>query len=209
MSKRKGIIFAVAIAFIVAAAGGGLSLILGPGVNHTANTAGQPAVVMEVMDPSLNQYAPLWQKEIGRRFSNAVGVLCHGGEFIEDEWIVGSPTYGRSAQTADSLVAHFQAKYPGRTIVLLACNPGHLHLHVKGVYHATDSVWCVPDRENGKAGQDLAKLGERNDDKRGLPDDDGDQTPTEERGHPAPEIKINRSDLEPNVVGNIFEFVLD
>ena len=44
-------------------------------VMHTAG----PAVIMDVRDAALQQYAPLWQAEIQRRFPNAVALLCHGG----------------------------------------------------------------------------------------------------------------------------------
>jgi hypothetical protein len=113
-----------------------------PQSRHT----GRPGVIMEVMDPSLDQFAPLWQKEIGRQFNNAVGVLCHGGEFINGQWIVSAKNYGKY-QTAQELIKHFQAEYPDRVIVLLACNPAHLKLGIPGVYYAHSSVWCIPDRQ--------------------------------------------------------------
>lgn len=98
---------------------------------------------MEVLDPSLAQFAPMWQKEISRRFPNAVGVLCHGGEFVDGQWIVSAKAYGRDL-TAQDIARFAQAHYPGKTIVLLCCNPGHLKLGIPGVYHFEDSVFLCP-----------------------------------------------------------------
>jgi hypothetical protein len=106
-------------------------------------TAGQPAVVMEVLDPSLTPYAAEWQTEIARRFPNACGLLLHGDEVVEDEWIAHPMGYAMHVQT---LVKKYQAKFPERTIVLLACNVGHFKLNVPGVYYAKSDVWCHPDR---------------------------------------------------------------
>lgn len=123
----------------------------------SANTP-QPQVAMEVLDPSLEQYAVAWQAEIGRRFTNAVGVLAHGGDLEEGRWVIKSDH--KRLETADGVVAHYQKLYPGRTIVLLSCNPGHLKLNIPGVYHFHSSVWCVPDRAVGNDPiADVAKLG--------------------------------------------------
>lgn len=121
-----------------------------PAFKHVPVVSHAPRVDVVVCDPSLEQFANGWRQEIGRRFPDAVGVLCHGGEFIDGEWLVKVPSLNLPAMTADQVARHFQAKFPGRVIVLLACNPGHLHLHVAGVYHAEDSVWCVPDRLAGE-----------------------------------------------------------
>lgn len=108
-----------------------------------------PHVDVVVCDPDLEKFANGWRQEISRRFPDAVGILCHGGEFINGEWLVKVPSLNLPAMTADQVAQYFTDKFPGRVIVLLACNPGHLHLHVSGVYHAEDSVWCVPDRLTG------------------------------------------------------------
>lgn len=100
-------------------------------------------VVMKVYDPTLERFAPAWQKEIARRFPNAVGILLHGGELMEGHWTVKtSETYRTEAK---EVVLENMRLYPGKVVVLLACNPAHLQLGVPGVYHATDSVWCIPD----------------------------------------------------------------
>lgn len=141
---------------------------------------------MEVLDPSLESYASLWREEIARRFPDAVGVICHGGDLEEGRWVVRSG--GQYIQTADALVQHFQAKWPGRVIVLLACNPGHLALHESGVYYALDSVWCVPDRDTAEP----------------------DSAPGEDRLTMDGDAVLGGADrwhAESGVVGNIFEFV--
>lgn len=110
-------------------------------------TLDQPAVIMEVLDPSLNQYAPLWKAEIARRFPHAVGVLVHGGDFVEGQWIVGTHiNYATHVSPVKEVVEHYQKLYPDRTIVLLACNTGHLKLGIPNVYYFKSSVWCIPDR---------------------------------------------------------------
>lgn len=132
------------------------ALVLGfafcPAFKHveTKPVSHNPHVDVVVCDPSLEQFANGWRQEISRRFPDAVAILCHGGEFINGEWLVKVPALNLPAMTADQVAAHFKVKFPGRVIVLLACNPGHLHLHVSGVYHAEDSVFCIPDRAVGE-----------------------------------------------------------
>jgi hypothetical protein len=140
---------------------------------------------MEVLDPSLQGFAAGWQQEIGRRFPHSVGVLCHGGNFVGDQWIVTAKSFEHYL-TAPDIARHMQAKYPDRTIVLLCCNPGHLHLNVPGVYYAADSVWTVPDRQVGDHPEAA-----------GLTLDSGYE--------PA----MSRWSADPSVVGNIFEFLED
>lgn len=122
-----------------------LVLVLFP--RHSRVEIQAPAVVMEVLDGSLEEYAPLWQAEIARRFPHAVGILVHGGDFVEGEWIVGANLADGRVTPIQDVVEHYRRLYPDRTIVVLACNPGHLKMNIPGVYYATASVWCVPDRE--------------------------------------------------------------
>jgi uncharacterized protein YigE (DUF2233 family) len=63
---------------------------------HSAVPSG-PDVVIETLDPSLEQFATYWQNEIGRRYHNSVGILVHGGDFVEGQWIAGS-NYAASHQ---------------------------------------------------------------------------------------------------------------
>lgn len=109
----------------------------------------QPDVVMHCMDPAIPEAGvKLWKKEIARRFHCSVGIVVHGGEFVEGQWLV--KTSGLSscvARPAAEVVRHYQGMYPNRTIVLISCNPGHLSLGVPGVWYARANVWVVPDRE--------------------------------------------------------------
>lgn len=148
-----------------------------------ARTA-QPAVVVDVLDPSLEGFAPAWHDEISRRFPiNTVGVLCHGGEFIDGEWIALESRMPEHLIRVTDLVAKEQAKFPGRTIVLLCCNPGHIELHASNVFYAQSSVWCVPDRATGDDPvSNHMKLGFEF-------------------------VSQTRWQADPDVVGNIFEFV--
>lgn len=168
-------------------------------------------VVMEVLDPSLQVFAPMWQKEIARRFPDAVGVLCHGGEFVDGQWIVSAKAYGRDL-TAQDIARFAQAHYPGRVIVLLCCNPGHLKLGIPGVYHADDSVWCVPDRALTpemfrEANQKLAQCTPRCPCAHGAPA----STRPSEDGPDSDDViqpaQPPRWDTDPGVAGNIYEFI--
>ena len=118
------------------------------GCDQSSPTTSKPGVVMRVLDPTLEQFAPMWQQEISRRFPNAVGVLVHGGDFVEGSWVIGDWQYrsGQHVRPVSAVVQEAQAMYPNRTIVLLACNPGHLKLNIPNVYYAPASVFCVPDR---------------------------------------------------------------
>jgi hypothetical protein len=160
---------------------------------HPAVPSG-PDVVIETLDPSLEPFATYWQNEIGRRYHNSVGILVHGGDFIEGQWIAGS-NYAphRRVTPMTEIVQHYQKLYPTRKVVLLACNTGHLKLGIKGVPYATASVWCIPDRElkpehfatatRVLEGAGIVIITNR------------------------PKIELTRWQARPDVVGNIFEFV--
>jgi hypothetical protein len=148
----------------------------------------QPGVIVEVLDPSLQQFAVDWQVEVGRRFPKALVILCHGGNFIEGEWSVKAAVRWPYT-SAQHLVRHYQQLYPDRVVVLLACNVGHLKLNVPGAYYAHSSVWCEPDRATGGAPEN---------DYRML--DDDPESPL--GGHEA-----SRWTVDPEVVGNVFEFI--
>jgi hypothetical protein len=154
-------------------------------------TLDQPAVVMECLDESLEQYSVFWQKEIGRRFPKAVGILVHGGDFVEGEWIVGTSwARHRHVTPLKTVVQHYQKLYPDRTVVVLACNPGHLKLGIPGVFYSHSNVWCIPDRalEESMFFQNARFVITSGEQLRG-----DDSRP--------------RNDQWPDVVGNIFEFL--
>lgn len=168
-----------------------LSLLIGPSLGGIltmhfmapTNQLTQPSVIVEVFDHSLDQFVPMWQKEVGRRFSNAVVVLCHGGDFVRGEWIVDSQPGSGHIEKVDDVLQRIKIQYPGRQIVLLACNTGHLKPATPDVYYAASSVWCVPDRA---LTPDLFENGDLNKTLNG-------------------EDKSRWED-DPDVVGNIFEF---
>lgn len=166
-----------------------------------------PPVVMEVLDPSLAAFAPLWRDEIGRRFDNAVGILVHGGDFVEGQWIAGTNVaMFRRVTPMREVVEHYQRLYPDRVVVLLACNTGSLRLGIPGVYYAKSSVWSVPDRavtpemyENGLAEQKLPDCN--------FDEDPEDEPPQSVRPAALSPPKPTRWQGDPDVVGNVFEFV--
>lgn len=112
----------------------------------TPTVVGSPDVVMEVLDPSLRPYERLWQAEIGRRFHNAVGIMCHGGNHLDGTWDTSATNFNHVA-TLQQVVAMEQARYPNRTLIVIACNPGHLKLGISNVYYAPDNIWLEPDRD--------------------------------------------------------------
>jgi hypothetical protein len=144
-----------------------------------------PSVIVEVEDPSLEQFATRWRAEVARRFPNAVVALCHGGTFVEGQWITGVRNFNMPTMPIPTLIAHLQKEYPGRPVVLLCCNPSHITLHgYPDVWYAADSVWCVPDRSTMQADVNVLRS---LDDLVGSPED--------------------RWAANPGVVGSIFEFV--
>lgn len=222
---RKFLPYAAVVAFILLVVGLMAGFVSAIKPHAGVGTAG-PDVVMEVLDPSLEQFAPAWQQEIARRFHHSVGILVHGGDFVQGEWIVeGNYASGQHVQHTADVVAHYRAMFPDRTIVLLACNPGHLNLGIPGVYYAHSSVWCVPDR--AMTANDFSPFGRAKLVKGGAstqPSTEPSTQPTTEPAAPdpspvsAPEIipvpiflpaVQTRWQEDPDVVGNIFEFYAD
>ena len=193
----KYFVTAVLILYCLLLAAMGLSTLLLP----SAPLAEYPNTTMVVLDPTLAAMAPLWQAEIDRRFHGAVGVICHGGDFVSGQWITSNKNYGHFT-TAVEVAEHFKAAYPGRVIVLLACNTGHVRLGVSGVYYAPSFVWCIPDRNVKSEG------------------DDSDETmtpgPVTKPAPPQVLIRVirippapTRWEQHPDYVGNVFEMICD
>jgi hypothetical protein len=181
-----------------------LAVLIGLGMGFSCDskrdTHPQPGVVMRVLDPSLEQFAVMWQHEVERRFDNAVVVLVHGGDFVEGQWIVGDWSYrsGMHVRPVGEIIREANKAFPGRTIVLVACNPGHLDLGSTGVdvpvYYAKSSVWCVPDRDVPTVSPELARaklvFGMK----------------AKAARHT---LESSRWASDPDLTGNIFEFVAD
>lgn len=153
----------------------------------------QPGVIMDVLDPSLEPFAVAWQTEVARRFpTNTVVVLAHGGSVVDNQWLcLAHPYSTHSIELMDDVVKDEQSRYPGRRIVLLCCNPSHLEFHNHpGVFYASGSVWCVPDRAVSDNGLDAFKTLSRIVGVNEL----------------FPTTGLNRSASEPDNCGSIFEF---
>lgn len=155
---------------------------IGPS-NSGSSYTDKPDVIMVTLDPSLTRFEEAWRVEIGRKFHNAVAILVHGGDFLPGEWIVGSQPGSGHVELATDVVKRVQAQYPGRTVILLACNPGHIKLGIPGVYYATSSVWCIPDRN--------------------ITDENAESRDAQEILGPS------RWQMAPDVLGNIYEFVAE
>jgi hypothetical protein len=156
----------------------------------------QPSVVIEVLDPSLAWCAPKWQREIGRRFPNAVGVLVHGGDVVAGQWVVGAG-FGGHATPVNEIIERYRQRHPTKTIVLLACNTGHVRLTGHpNTYYFRASVYCIPDRELAPAELPTNSMRTLS----GLPRVGWFE-------FEAPEKQKTRWELWPEVNGNVFEAV--
>lgn len=138
-----------------------LAFVAGTGVNNKhprivdhwhGITSISPLLTMPGYSEGVPESIAYWEKEVSRRFPDAVIYVTHGGDFM-GEW-AAMDAEGGLERTVD-VVHRLQVQYPGRIIVLIECNPGHYHLKIPGVYHALDSVWFVPDKEadNTQAGR--------------------------------------------------------
>ncbi len=112
----------------------------------TSSTPLGPDVVMATLDPSLIPYEKMWQKEVSRRFHHSVVILVHGGDFVQGQWIAGVSFVPGHVTPMKDVVHAIQFLYPNRTVVLLACNTGHLSLGIPGVYYSHSECYCIPDR---------------------------------------------------------------
>jgi hypothetical protein len=122
-----------------------------PQVNHVD--------VISLCD-SLGECDKLWHTEVARRFPDAVVICGHGGDNDAGEWCVRPDRFDPLASLLSGQAAYVslplipvtkvirdtKARFPGRQIVLVFCNPGHHRLTEEGVAYAGDSVWIRPDR---------------------------------------------------------------
>lgn len=165
-----------------------------PSVAPAPVLAPPPMVIVLPLDPSLNQFAEAWRAEVSRRFPDAIVLLMHGGNFVGDEWICTASVYGKYTNVPD-VIRYEQKQHPGKAIVVLACNPGHIQLHgFPNVYIALDSVWCIPDRATGGASANLMRKLDQPDF-----DPDDDESPS------AGAAQGSRWASDPGVVGNVYE----
>lgn len=116
-------------------------------------------VDMICLADSLEDSVEMWRSEISRRYPGAVGLVCHGGD--AGRWML-YPDHRQFAFGPFGVIPYFEgdrpipvegkvlelkARFPGRQIVLVVCNPGHYRLNISGVSYALEGVWCKPDRE--------------------------------------------------------------
>jgi hypothetical protein len=155
-----------------------------------APKVGQPAVIVETLDADLQPFAAYWRIETARRFPNAVAVLMHGyANSPLGDW--NTHVDGLPALHATQVLVEARKQFPDRTIVLLACNPVHVRLHgFPNTYYSPANVWCIPDKEYNPSGgvgmiQTMAFI--------------PFLVPKRE--------SVNRNVLDPDAVGNIWEFV--
>jgi len=144
----------------------------------------------------------MWATEVARRFPNSVVLLLHGGNKTPDEWYVeDSPNagYGRTCTPVEIFLAKEREEYPGRTLVLISCNPLHLALHgFANVWYSPDETWVVPDRALTKEMMSESRFVDR---KLDDPEDDihFDEPPTT--------VGQTRWVTDPGVTGNVYEFL--
>lgn len=94
-----------------------------------------------------------WREETARRFPTALVYASHGAN-CGGKWICQNPDFPDSLEDAfyvHDLALSLRQQYPDRVIVLVICNPGHLHVGVPGVFYANDDVLIDPDLQNHRA----------------------------------------------------------
>lgn len=85
-----------------------------------------------------------WKAEVARRFPDAVIVFCHG--YDKNRVWTAHPLNDTPERPVAELALELRNSFPDRPIVLITCNPGHHALGIRGVYHAVDTVWMMPDK---------------------------------------------------------------
>ncbi len=103
--------------------------------------APEPQAQSIVLSDNLAHGVPAWEKEAKKRFEHPILLVCHGNT-ERGEWRL-YPDRGGS-MSAESVARLLKKLYPGRPIVLIACNPDHLSFHVSGVYYARKLVSSIP-----------------------------------------------------------------
>jgi len=182
-AMATGVFLGVAISVVV--------MLLSGCATAPIHTAG-PAVITDIRDSSLEASVVPWQIEVARRFPHAVMFMCHGGSITRGQWLLlDNPDghYGETAEPVDVVLRKLRAEYPARQIVLIACNPQHYAIHgYPGCWYFESSVWVVPDRAvpTFSTGDNYTLDGVT------------DEHPNDIR---------NRSEQQPDVVGNIYEAV--
>lgn len=111
-----------------------------------------PNVVEDEWEPEWpSSWEDAWGRDCEQRFGpGCVVVYCHGWYTVHGHWLV-IPTNlnGQQEQRpwwAEDLIAFEQKNRPGRTIVLLCCNPDGCVLHgFPNVFYSTHDTFMDPD----------------------------------------------------------------
>jgi hypothetical protein len=153
MSKVLRSILAVALILIVIL-GLGISLhaLSHPHSRFATQHVSAPTSII-IGDPDLIGVAgEMWKTEAARRFPNCVILLAHGQDLsgVFYTFPDGILQTGRPVETEMDLL---QSEYPGRTVLILSCNPEGVAIHGhKGCYYFPNSVWVIPDRDTADEG---------------------------------------------------------
>lgn len=103
---------------------------------------------------SFDPYIAMWKTEVARRFPGAVMICGHGSKRASDgEWTITPDTdfpfigtVTGNPVTVRAMIEVAKEQYPGRLVVVLSCNPGHVKLDIPGVAYPNESFWLVPDK---------------------------------------------------------------
>lgn len=155
-------------------------------------SSNNPRVVVQCLDQSLIPYADLWKNEATRRFDSAVVIECHGGSIEDGKWVMKAGWQPwEKLVPVETVIARYRALYPNRELILISCNPDHIVLHgYPHVWYAKSSIWVIPDRA-------LTPAMMRN----------GEDRLRWDSGFDPVDASKSRSDLDPDVVGSVFELI--
>jgi len=109
-------------------------------------------VERQVEGQQYDKFVEAWKIEVARRFPDALLFVCHGSTGFdittgEKGWYLFPEAQGRIPVRVDVALRGIKVANPGRTIVLLSCNPDHFRLTgLSNVYYALDAIWLWPDK---------------------------------------------------------------
>jgi len=99
-------------------------------------------ITMVVGAEGTNASAIYWQQEVEKRYDDAVMLIVHGNT-RNGEWYA-YPDF-ESPIPMECAVERLKKRFPGRRIVLVACNPDGLTFDIPGVTYAKENVYFWPD----------------------------------------------------------------
>jgi hypothetical protein len=113
-------------------------------------------VEVVLLAQSLFWSVPEWHDEVERLYPDSVMIVCHGGS-EGGRWLLQPDHYVRHStgvgipvpdpkRPVEDVYWEYRKKYPDKTIVLVACNPGGHRPFLPNCVYATAEVWTTPDR---------------------------------------------------------------